>query len=86
MGVLSIGRPLTWSEIVSVRSTLKNYALNDLILILNKHRTRRNDDFLWGDEVSFIVFRRFFFVNEKYFRLNILLSVLIIRINVFNYY
>lgn len=52
MGVLSTGRPLNWSEIVGVRSILKTHALNDLILILNKHLKRRNDDFLWGDEVS----------------------------------
>jgi len=56
MGVLSTGRPLDWSEIVSVRSILKNHALNDLILILNKHRQRTKDDFLWGDEVSYTVF------------------------------
>jgi hypothetical protein len=63
MGVLSIGRPLTWSEIVSVRSILKNYALNDLISILTKHRTRRNDDFLWGDEVKYLFYKKktFFF-------------------------
>ena len=53
MGILSTGRPLTWSEIASVvRSILKKHALNDLINILNKHR-RRNDNFLWGDEVSY---------------------------------
>jgi len=52
MGVLSDGRPLTWSEIVPVRSILKTHALNDLILIFNKHLQRRKDDFVWGDEVS----------------------------------
>ena len=57
MGVLSICRPLTWSEIVSVKSILKNSALNDLISILNKHRTRRNDDFLWGDEIEYSLLR-----------------------------
>jgi len=63
MGILSNGRPLNWSEIVSVRSILKNHALNDLILILNKHRERTNDDFLWGDEVNYLVF--FYFKKMK---------------------
>jgi hypothetical protein len=53
MGVLSTGRPLNWSEIIPVRSILKNHALNDLIRILNRHRKRRNDAFLWGDEVNY---------------------------------
>jgi len=52
MGVLSTGRPLTWSEINPVRSILKQHAVNDLIEILRKHRHRRNDRFLWGDEVN----------------------------------
>jgi glutamate--cysteine ligase catalytic subunit len=54
MGVLSTGRPLSWSEIIPVRSILKKHALNDLINIFNKHRERRNDDFLWGDEVKYL--------------------------------
>jgi glutamate--cysteine ligase catalytic subunit len=53
MGVLSVGRPLNWNEIVPVLSILKNHALKDLINILLKHRQRRNDPFLWGDEVSY---------------------------------
>ena len=55
MGVLSTGRPLTWNEIVPIRSILKTYALKDLINILTKHRQRRNDPFLWGDEVSYLI-------------------------------
>ena len=51
MGIISVGRPLNYNEIVSVRSKLKEDALNDLISILKKHRERRNDPFLWGDEV-----------------------------------
>ena len=51
MGILSAGRPLSYSEIVSVRSKLLESALDDLISILVKHRQRRKDDFFWGDEV-----------------------------------
>lgn len=51
MGVLSIGRPLDYNEIVCVRSKLKEDALNDLISILKKHEERKKDPFLWGDEV-----------------------------------
>jgi hypothetical protein len=60
MGVLSTGRPLSWSEIIPVRSILKTHAVNDLISILDKHRNRRNDDFLWGDEVKliFLLFKK----------------------------
>ncbi|CAF0977804.1 unnamed protein product [Adineta steineri] len=57
MGVLSTGRPLTWNEIVPYRSILKNHALNDLITILNKHRHRTNDAFLWGDEIEYSLLR-----------------------------
>lgn len=57
MGVLSTGRPLTWSEISQVRSILKTHALNDLILIWKKHRSRTNDDFLWGDEIEYTLVR-----------------------------
>ena len=45
MGVLSAGRPLTWKEIVEVRTLLKNDACNDLIKILRKHSQRKNDPF-----------------------------------------
>ena len=69
MGVLSTGRPLTWSEIASVRSILKKHALNDLISILNKHR-RRNDNFLWGDEVSYSFLFRENFRRKRNFFLN----------------
>jgi glutamate--cysteine ligase catalytic subunit len=61
MGILSIGRPLNWSEIVSVKSILKNHALKDLINIFNKHRQRTNDHFLWGDEVSYLFIYLYFY-------------------------
>ncbi|CAM2724594.1 unnamed protein product [Rotaria socialis] len=57
MGILSNGRPLNWSEIQSVKTILKNHALNDLILILNKHKKRHNDEFLWGDEIEYSLIR-----------------------------
>ncbi|UJR24145.1 hypothetical protein I4U23_027111 [Adineta vaga] len=57
MGVLSTGRPLDWKEIVQVRSILKEHALNDLIHILNQHSQRKNDEFLWGDEIEYSLIR-----------------------------
>ena len=54
MGVLSRGRPLTWSEILPIRTLVKQHALNDLISIIVKHRCRTNDRFLWGDEVLLV--------------------------------
>lgn len=60
MGILSLGRPLNYNEIVAVKSQLKSDALNDLISIFVKHRERRNDEFLWGDEV-----RLFLLISDK---------------------
>ncbi|CAF1500131.1 unnamed protein product [Adineta ricciae] len=57
MGVLSAGRPLTWKEIVEVRTLLKNDACNDLIKIFRKHSERKNDPFLWGDEIEYSLVR-----------------------------
>ena len=82
MGVLSAGRPLTWKEIVEVRTLLKNDACNDLIKILRKHLQRKNDPFLWGDEVSGMITTNTCLI--RLFRLNIHWFVLIMRINVYN--
>ncbi|CAF2082725.1 unnamed protein product [Rotaria magnacalcarata] len=57
MGILSNGRPLNWSEIQSVKTIFKNHALNDLILILNKHKKTHNDAFLWSDEIEYSLIR-----------------------------
>ncbi|CAF4290320.1 unnamed protein product, partial [Rotaria magnacalcarata] len=57
MGILSNGRPLNWSEIQSVKTIFKNHALNDLILILNKHKKTHNDEFLWSDEIEYSLIR-----------------------------
>lgn len=52
MGLQKSGRPLSWDEIVAVRDILRNYALSQLLRIYEKHKDRRGDCFLWGDEVS----------------------------------
>lgn len=51
MSQLLTDRALNWSEIVQIKSILKNHALNDLISIFKTHRHRTNNRFLWGDEV-----------------------------------
>ncbi len=52
MGLQKSGFPLSWSEIVAGRDILRNNALSQLLRIFEKHKDRRRDCFLWGDEVS----------------------------------
>lgn len=52
MGLLTVGTPLSWDEIVAVREVFQHYALSQLVRIFNKSKGRQGDCFLWGDEVK----------------------------------
>jgi glutamate--cysteine ligase catalytic subunit len=55
MGLLSEGRPLTWTEIKAALDQLRTYGLSQLVHVYDKHKERQGDSFTWGDEVLYCI-------------------------------
>lgn len=44
---------LSWYELSDIQNILRKYALVQLLRMFQKHKNRRGDCFLWGDEVGY---------------------------------
>ena len=44
---------LSWYELSDIQNMLRKYALVQLLRMFQKHKNRRGDCFLWGDEVGY---------------------------------
>jgi glutamate--cysteine ligase catalytic subunit len=69
MGLLSQGRPLTWTEIKAALEQIRTYGVDQLIHVYNKCKGRQKDAFIWGDEV-FYYNRKFLYLVLSFSRSN----------------
>ena len=51
MGLLTVGRPLTWKETKEYIPFVREHGVEQFIQIYNRLKDRRNDCLKWGDEV-----------------------------------
>ncbi len=52
MGLIVDGRPLTWAEGRKHAGHIKDHGITQLINIWKAAKDRKDDEFLWGEEVS----------------------------------
>jgi hypothetical protein len=69
MGLLSQGRPLTWTEIKVALEPIRTYGVDQLIHVYNKFKDRQKDAFTWGDEVLYYS-RKFLYLVLSFSRSN----------------
>jgi hypothetical protein len=69
MGLLSEGRPLTWTEIKVALEQIRTYGVDQLVHVYNKFKDRQKDAFTWGDEVLYYT-RKFLYLVLSFSRLN----------------
>jgi len=69
MGLLSEGRPLTWTEIKVALEQIRTYGVDQLIHVYNKFKDRQKDAFTWGDEVLYYN-RKFLYLVLSFSRSN----------------
>ena len=55
MGLLVLGVPCNWSESKKHHAYVKKHGILQFLNIYFKCKDRRNDKFLWGDEVEGLV-------------------------------
>ncbi|CAI5756532.1 unnamed protein product [Candida verbasci] len=55
MGLLSLGTPLDWHESKKYNEHVRHNGITQLINIFKQHFNRSNDQFLWGDEVEYMM-------------------------------
>lgn len=55
MGLLSLGTPLDWHESKKYNEHVRDNGITQLINIFKQHYNRENDEFLWGDEVEYML-------------------------------
>jgi hypothetical protein len=53
MGMLNEGTPLGWEEGQKHADYIREHGTTQFLNLWNSHKNRRDDEFLWGDEVSF---------------------------------
>jgi hypothetical protein len=56
-GLLVLGVPLSWRESKKYHAYVKKHGIIQFLNIYSKCKDRRNDVFLWGDEVEGLVVR-----------------------------
>ncbi|CAK9435531.1 uncharacterized protein LODBEIA_P02580 [Lodderomyces beijingensis] len=55
MGLLSLGTPLDWHESKKYNEHVRDNGITQLINIFKQHHRRNHDEFLWGDEVEYML-------------------------------
>lgn len=55
MGLLSLGTPLDWNDAKSHNNHVRKNGIEQLKNIFNQHYSRKNDNFLWGDEIEYML-------------------------------
>lgn len=55
MGLLSLGTPLDWHDAKQHNEHVRLNGIEQLINIFHQHGARKNDHFLWGDEVEYML-------------------------------
>ncbi len=51
MGLLSLGRPLTWEETKKYAEHVRQHGVQQFINLYNKLKNRNDECLKWGDEV-----------------------------------
>lgn len=57
MGLLSLGTPLPWNEVVKHADYIREHGIIQLLHTISKYKDRSSDAPLWGDEVEYMVVR-----------------------------
>jgi glutamate--cysteine ligase catalytic subunit len=52
MGLLVLGEPISWRQTALLRYFVKYHGIIQFIKAYNKHKNRKCDRFLWGDEIE----------------------------------
>ena len=52
MGLLKLGRPLSWDDASKHREYVREHGVMQLIHTLHRVRDYQNDVLLWGDEIE----------------------------------
>lgn len=55
MGLLSQGTPLDWTESRLLNEHVRKNGIEQLLSIFAQHQSRKQDPFLWGDEVEYML-------------------------------
>lgn len=55
MGLLSLGTPLDWEKSREHNEHVRLHGISQLINMFRQHGLRRNDSFLWGDEIEYMI-------------------------------
>ncbi|KAF2670107.1 GCS-domain-containing protein [Microthyrium microscopicum] len=55
MGLLALGTPLEWSEVKKVAPQVRQWGIEQLLMIWKGARGKERDAMLWGDEVEYLV-------------------------------
>eukprot|EP00004_Rigifila_ramosa_P027672 TRINITY_DN9097_c0_g1_i1.p1 TRINITY_DN9097_c0_g1~~TRINITY_DN9097_c0_g1_i1.p1 ORF type:complete len:665 (+),score=125.25 TRINITY_DN9097_c0_g1_i1:150-2144(+) len=55
MGLLTLGHPMPWSEAKKHAAHVRKQGLVQLLKVWNRNKGRHNNDFLWGDEVEYMI-------------------------------
>jgi len=55
MGLLTLGTPLEWDACTKYADIAKRHAVQQFIMIMTRFKDRNNDDFLFGDEVEYML-------------------------------
>jgi glutamate--cysteine ligase catalytic subunit len=51
MGLLSLGKPLSWEETKKYAEHVRQHGIQQFINLYNKHKNRNDECLKWGDEV-----------------------------------
>ncbi|KAF8125709.1 glutamate-cysteine ligase-domain-containing protein [Boletus edulis] len=55
MGLLCLGTPLTWDEASKYADHVRKHGITQFLHIWDRANDRHGDDFLWGDEIEYMV-------------------------------
>jgi glutamate--cysteine ligase catalytic subunit len=57
MGLLRLGKPLTWEEAIPHLQYVREHGLLQFLHVYNAVKDICNDDLLWGDEIEYHIMR-----------------------------
>ncbi|CAM9945542.1 unnamed protein product, partial [Choristocarpus tenellus] len=57
MGLLTVGKPLTWSEGSKYRKYVREHGVVQFLNTYNRVKNLCCDELLWGDEVEYGIFK-----------------------------
>ena len=57
MGLLRVGKPLTWEEAMEHLAYVREHGLQQFLHTYNRLKDVSNDDLLWGDEIEYHIMK-----------------------------